>query len=179
LAASDVIAAIALLASVVAVVIARAQAGSTRWQAVGTLQQAATAYAATITSFVSRFVRLIEREDPNTVFTTPAGKDRWIYEFWDLIAQEFYFFHHRMLPVDMFGYWMGALSELYAGNDAVYRSHKMFLASYVHTYPKMGEFFERISNLAENNLNPAERNRRVQDFVSEWIKVHRENIQLP
>lgn len=167
------------MVSAVALVIAAAQARSSRSQAVGTLQQAATAYANTIMIFVTKFMSLIEREDPQAAFASPAGKDRWISEFWALYAQEFYFFHHRMLPVDMFGYWMGALSELYAGNGAVYRSHERFLASYVHIYPKMGEFFDRISSLAENNANAAERNRQVQAYVTEWIKEHREDIQLP
>lgn len=187
--AFDIIAVAALAVSVVAIFIAWSQARSTRSQAAGTWQQAAatqhandfsraTAYAGTILSFVTHFLGLLAEGDPREVLTSPESGGRWADRFWGLYTIEFWYFHHRLLPVDMFTYWMGYLSELYAEDKAMYLSHKSFLASYEHTYPAMAEFFEQLKNLAENNANPAERNRRVQTYVKDWIGQHPADIEL-
>jgi hypothetical protein len=179
--ASNGIAVAALTVSVGGLFFAHAQASGARAQADAALGQVnsardansvsrATSYANTIISFVSHFLDLVGQEDPKVRFTGEKKDERWAYQYWALYTIEFWYYHHRLLPVDMFTYWMGYLAEIYASDPAVYRSHQGFLASYRHTYPEMSEFFEKINDLAENNANLAERNREVQRYVEEWIQ---------
>jgi hypothetical protein len=182
MAASNWIALMALVVAAIALLF-------TRWQAIGTMRQAvsvrdaynlsrATAYADIIMKFVGQFLDLTERGDPKTAFKSSPENDRWIYNFWALYTIEFWYFHHRLLPADMYTYWMGVLAEFYASDPIVYRSHKLFLASYEHTYPQMAGFFQELYNIAENNSNPAERNRRVKEHVDQWLKAHYADIEL-
>jgi hypothetical protein len=121
--------------------------------------------------FTSRFFDLVKDGDPEIQLLKPE----WAYEYWSLHTTEFYFFHHGILPIFMYTLWMMDLANYYCGEhgDLYRKSHIEFLHTYSFHYKEMGDFYEDIYKIAKTSSDDSSRNRKITEFVSQWIIKNR------
>jgi hypothetical protein len=118
--------------------------------------------------FTSRFFDLIQKGEPEKML----ADHEWSYQFWSLHATEFYFFHHGILPSFIYTIWMIDLSKFYTGveGEKVRQSHLNYLHSYSFHYQLMADFYNQIFEFAKTCGDETIRNRKVADFVTDWLK---------
>ncbi|WP_420630556.1 hypothetical protein [Candidatus Leptofilum sp.] len=124
--------------------------------------------------FTSRFFDLAQSGNPDSQINNPE----WAYQFWSLHATEFYFFHHGILPEFIYTLWMIDLSESFSGSmkQQFIESQKSYLATYTLSYPLMADFFGDLQKIVRDFNDEGQRNRKVAEFVSNWIKVNRAEL---
>lgn len=105
--------------------------------------------------------------------TLPQRK--WTHSYWSLVATEFYFYHHKLLPTQLFSLWMVDLARLYSSSngEVIRETHIKYLNTYKYGYEEMATFFEdiyRLSKKAKGMQNEdANRSKLIVDFVNDWI----------
>ena len=97
---------------------------------------------------------------------------KWEYQFWSLLATEFYFFDNSWIPDFMYQLWMVELASMYHSAQ-VRESHRSYLRHYSGNYGRMCDFFDGLQDIAQqSNNDAATRNRKVAEIVDKWKKIH-------
>lgn len=99
--------------------------------------------------FTDRFFELTKAGPPEQLIDDPA----WAYQYWSLLATEFYFFHSGILPTFLYSLWMADLAALFSGpaGEAAIESQRTYMKRYVFNYPEMGEFFSELHSLSSKS----------------------------
>ena len=94
----------------------------------------------------------------------------WCFNYWGLLAIEFYFFHYSVIPHFIFSLWMLELSDHFASEkkEIIKKSQTQFLSTYSTVYPEMIQFFRRIYEIASTDDYSSSRHKSIARFVEEW-----------
>ncbi|MEQ8675209.1 MAG: hypothetical protein RLP44_04625 [Aggregatilineales bacterium] len=90
----------------------------------------------------------------------------WREQYWGLLSAEFYFFHHNVIPPEMFALWMSDLADAYRRYDRLWESHEAYLNQYGSLYSEMKDFFVAIHDASlEKDIYEA-----VKQKTINWLK---------
>ena len=125
----------------------------------------------TIENFSNRFFELLKQGRLHDKINDPD----WAYQFWSLLATEFYFYHHCILPEFMYSLWMIDLAKLYyeENGTSIRKSHTNYLDTYSFQYTKMTDFFDMIHQISQKYSHEKARNENVSKFVKDWINENK------
>jgi hypothetical protein len=96
---------------------------------------------------------------------------KWAGTYWSLHSAEFYFFHHGVIPPEIYTLWMIDVVEMYTA-DSVWKSHERYLESYEILYPEMRYFFSGVREKSKIN-NIEDRHHAVKSFIDHWIELNK------
>lgn len=174
---SDVVAtALAVIGLVVAIIAALFAGIQAKRAAEALVVQQQISRGDAILHFTNRFFEIMNQGDQSYRF----GDHEWARRFWSLLATEFYFFQHGMIPTFMYSLWMIRLASLYSGADSqeVRASHSKYLNTYSFNYPDMISFFSEIHLIAKSTDDEVLRNRKIADFVAKWISTNKKSTLM-
>ncbi len=165
---------VAILALVVSVTAVWYNAVQTKKTGEALVLQQQIARGNLIEHFTTRFFELLKEGDLHA----RIDEEQWAYQYWSLLATEFYFFHHGVLPPFMYSLWMIDLAKLYRGENGehIWDSHSNYLDTYSINYSLMMEFFEKIRELALGSDDDTARNMAISEFVFDWIKANERHV---
>lgn len=127
-----------------------------------------------ISHFTDRFFDLLKDKGDHSIEEKLIRDPGWAYQFWSLQSTEFYFFHHRVIPLFMYTLWMVDLAAMYVGakGEQIRQSHQAYLDKYSLNYDEMCGFFDEMYKKAKNQSDVKIRNKAIAAWMEDWFKAH-------
>jgi hypothetical protein len=128
--------------------------------------------AQVLMNFSTRFYEIVK----NGSLRLKIEDEQWAYQYWSLLSTEFYFFHHKIIPSDIYALWMTDLAKLYVQSEKTRQMHEEYLGTYSYNYANMVIFFKEINDIAKTDGEENSQHSKIFEFVKGWQNKNKSSI---